>query len=134
MGGFVCPLLVIVGCYAMIIRIFRISDAQSQKSTASKSRVKLNKHRHNMLINTTLKAVVAFCIGWTPYAVMAILGMNGVVIPPEVQISAGMLAKLSTTMNMIVYAYHLPDCRAFFEGRLNCLRSTKGDDGDGDGC
>ena len=74
------PILTITFCYVMITRIFVTVTSQfnHQGATATMRHMKDNQ-RHKKLVRTTVKAVMAFVAGWTPYAVIAVVASLGYV-------------------------------------------------------
>ena len=70
--------------------------------------------RHDILVaKTTCLLVVIFCVSWSPYAIVALIGQFGDVnlITPLVSIVPGVIAKCSTAYNPIVYCLMLPKFR-----------------------
>ena len=75
---FTAPLLIIFVCYVMITHIFKTVTSHTRTiMTSSVDRLKKDKDRNLMLMWITVKAVLAFVCGWTPYAAIVVLASLG---------------------------------------------------------
>ena len=70
------PLCVIFFCYVAITRIFRTVTSQTSASVTSRAQRK-DRARNVALMWTTVKAVITFVCGWTPYCAMVVLVVLG---------------------------------------------------------
>jgi len=110
--GFVAPLCVIFFCYVAITRIFRTVTSQTSASVTSRAQRK-DRARNVALMWTTVKAVITFVCGWTPYCAMVVLVVLGRPVSPALQFGASITAKVSSTTNAVVYAFGHPDFKKY---------------------
>lgn len=71
------PLLIILFCYVTIVRVFRTVTSHASETTVSSARALRDRARHGRLLWTTVKAVLCFVAGWTPYATIALFASLG---------------------------------------------------------
>ncbi|ESO87351.1 hypothetical protein LOTGIDRAFT_154846 [Lottia gigantea] len=110
---FTIQLFVILYCYTSMLvficrheRAFLSSDLilKTDKATRKKIKLELKVARLVFII------VSAFCLSWMPFAVVTLIGAFGdsSYITPTVSIVPGLLAKISTAINPMLYAISHP--------------------------
>jgi len=115
-----CPLLVIIGSYAMIVKaIWAHEDAmraQAQKMNVKSLRTaEANEQRAEIRIAKTAMFNIALWIGcWTPYAAITLQGCFGKFdgLKPLTTTLPALLAKSASCYNPFVYAIGHPKFRA----------------------
>ena len=118
-GGFVIPVMLIVYCYAYIfMRVRQHEKAFARTSRRMKTRYirgakEATRRADVKTARTGCMAVIVFCLAWSPYAVMALLGQfgNPKLLTPFVSAIPGILAKSSTIYNPLIYAVSHPRFR-----------------------
>jgi len=112
--GFLAPLTVIIFCYASMIRLVRMSNTEMRShlrdSYSCKNQAAL-RMREYALAKTAGKSVIAFVIGWSPYACLALISLSGRQVPHMVQTLAALFAKSQTSLNAAVYVLSHPKFR-----------------------
>nr|KAG5713784.1 hypothetical protein BaRGS_024411 [Batillaria attramentaria] len=83
------------------------ADSRPSRRHARKRRVELQVTRLVLFI------ILSFCFCWTPFAVVALIGAFGDarLVTPLVSVLPGVLAKISTVINPILYAIGHPQYR-----------------------
>ena len=119
-GAFILPLSVIAFCYFHIfLTVFKSKRDFNITSTRLKARVIKGSHESKQ--KTELKtaktlsiAVLCYCLSWSPYAVVALIGMFGdmELIFPVASALPVVFAKTSSLYNPFLYAISHP--------RINC--------------
>nr|AGL94565.1 rhabdomeric opsin 4 [Platynereis dumerilii] len=118
-GGFVIPVLLIVYCYTYIfLRVRQHEKAFARTSKRMKTRYirgakEATRRADVKTARTGFLAVIVFCIAWSPYAVMALVGQFGDqdLLTPIVSAIPGILAKSSTIYNPMIFAVSHPRFR-----------------------
>jgi len=114
-----CPLLIIVGSYAMIVKAISAHEA-SMRAQAQKMNVKslrtaeANEQRAEIRIAKTAMFNIALWIGcWTPYAAITLQGSMGKFegLKPLTTTLPALLAKSASCYNPFVYAIGHPKFR-----------------------
>lgn len=112
---FVIPLIIIICSYSMIYRIIsqHSNEFKLAARTYGENDVPLTIRKCNTGVKyeaktarVSLIVILVFCISWTPYACIALLGEFGD-SDKVTRLSAGipcMIAKLSTVINPLIYA------------------------------
>ena len=127
-GGFILPLLIIVFCYISIyitvrshqksfrdtnkMRIHKMSR-QKMIHGSKQSKTKYNQDIEHKTAKTALLAVLFYCIAWTPYAVVSLIGEFGhsSSLTPLVSTIPCIFAKMSTLYNPFLYSLVHPRFR-----------------------
>jgi len=116
---YACPLIVIIGSYAMIIRAITAHEA-AMRAQAAKMNVKslrtaeANEQRAEIRIAKTAMFNIALWIGcWTPYAAITLQGSLGDFsgLKPLTTTLPALLAKSASCYNPFVYAIGHPKFR-----------------------
>ena len=125
--GFVVPLLIILVCYAFIIKAVRDHEIEMKK-TAKKlnAEMRTNQDKTRMEIRVTKISfiiVLLYLLSWSPYAVVALIGQFGDAkfVTPFWSELPVMLAKASAMHDPIVYSLSHPKFRAALYERLPWL-------------
>ena len=126
-GGFVLPLLIIIICYTSIYitvrshqKTFRNTDKmrvhKMPRSKMIHGRRQNSKHNPDIeykTAKTSLLAVLFYCIAWTPYAVVSLVGEfgNSSSLTPLISTLPCLFAKMSTLYNPFLYSLVHPRFR-----------------------
>ena len=126
-GGFVLPLLIIIVCYISIYvtvrshqRTFRNTDKMRMHKMSRKRmmRGKRQTTKYNQAVEyktakTAMLAVLFYCIAWTPYATVALIGEfgNSSSLSPLISTLPCIFAKMSTLYNPFLYSLVHPRFR-----------------------
>ncbi|XP_066302691.1 rhodopsin, GQ-coupled-like [Branchiostoma lanceolatum] len=117
--GFFLPLVDICYCYSSIFyKVLKLGRSKVIRKSAKNGVNEISIALAGLLITSL------FCICWLPYMVVVILGIAEVYIPPELALAASPLAKLSTTVNSILFALSLPAFRRYFFGSKKVYRGS----------
>ncbi|XP_035689402.1 rhodopsin, GQ-coupled-like [Branchiostoma floridae] len=107
--GFFIPLADICYCYSYILyTVVKLGRGKLIRKSTKKGVNEISIALGALMITSL------FCVCWFPYMVVVILGMSEAYIPPELAMAASPLAKLSTTINSILFALSLPAFRRHF--------------------
>lgn len=75
-------------------------------------------NREYRVLKTIILNVSLFCLAWTPYAIVAMLGQFGANIDlylnPYATALPGAFAKISSVYNPVLYTLSNRECRAYF--------------------
>ena len=125
--GFCVPLLIILVCYALIVRAVRKHEIEMKK-TAKKlnAEMRTNQDKQRMEIRVTkisFAIVILYLLSWCPYAIVALIGQFGDAkfVTPFWSELPVMLAKASAMHDPIVYSLSHPKFRAALYERLPWL-------------
>nr|DAC74081.1 TPA_exp: Amphiop6 [Branchiostoma belcheri] len=117
--GFSVPLASICHSYSSIFhRVFKLGQTKHIRKSAKNGINGISVALAGLTITSL------FCVCWFPYMVVVILGLAEADIPPELDMAASPLAKLSTTVNSILFALSLPAFRRFFFGGKEKYRES----------
>ena len=126
-GGFMAPLLIIITCYVSIY----VTVRTHQRAFNSSDRMRVHQiSRHNVIrgkrkigkyypaieyktAKTALLAVLFYCIAWTPYAAISLIGEfgNSSSLTPLISTIPCLFAKMSTLYNPFLYSLVHPRFR-----------------------
>ena len=124
-GGFVVPMAVIVGSYIRIYAAVRRQKNDFDRTSRRLGSLALKKRVFLLqTARTCLWCVLLYCLAWTPYAAISILGEYGDQrqVTPLLSVLCGLFAKASTVYNPIVYAISHPKLR----NKLPCCKPKAG--------
>lgn len=117
-GGFVIPLAIIIGCYALILKAIRKHEKEMEKVVdklkAEDLRNKQEKASIEIKVARIAMAIITlYILSWSPYATVALIGQFGPAqwVTPVVSEIPVMLAKACAMHNPIVYAFSHPKFR-----------------------
>nr|AKS48309.1 rhabdomeric opsin 5 [Platynereis dumerilii] len=114
--GFCLPLLLIIGSYAYIYsvvhrheRMFR-NMSQNLNARIMHGGKEATQRTEMKTARTVILAVLFYCISWVPYATIALIGIYGnyQLLTPLVTAVPGILAKMSTIYNPLLYTFSHP--------------------------
>ena len=117
--GFCVPLLLIIGSYAYIYsvvhrheRMFR-NMSQNLNARIMHGGKEATQRTEMKTARTVILAVLFYCISWVPYATIALIGIYGnyQLLTPIVTAVPGILAKMSTIYNPLLYTFSHPRFR-----------------------
>ena len=126
-GGFLLPLIVIITYYyKLYVRVREhkrqfISLCNQMRAKISQGRRKYKRRKVEYdIAKTMMISVVLYCISWTPYAVIALIGQLGdqSILTPMATVLPAILAKASTIYNPFIYTLSHPR----FRRRVPCSR------------
>ncbi|XP_037091183.1 rhodopsin-like [Pollicipes pollicipes] len=105
---YVVPLFVIIRCYCgiykMLSQLPEIAVHTKFGLPIKTIRESLLRKKETQLTRTIMILVVAWCLSWTPYTVVVILGMTGSRrLTPFVSVSCAIFAKTSAVYNPFIY-------------------------------
>jgi len=108
--GFVVPITIISFCYVAIFRLAKKSlNKKSIKGSISQKQEIKRKKLEYTLAKTTAICVCCFVVSWAPYALVALMGTFGSTdVPAIVETIAAVFAKVSSTLNAVIYFYNHP--------------------------
>lgn len=119
---FIVPVIIIVSSYAIIFRIVsqHSQDFEHAAKTLGENKVPLTMRKFNTGVKyeyrtarVSLIVILVFCISWTPYAIIALIGSFGD-SSKVTRLSAGIpcfIAKFSTVINPVIYSLLHPHFR-----------------------
>ena len=131
-GGFVVPLLVISACYISIfLSVMKYSNKFHGHTCSTNCNIHMGsrQYKHSIKVKTakvTLWCILLYCVSWTPYAVVALMGIttDGEHITPLLATLPGLFAKASTIYNPILYALSHPQMKTKIKAMLRRKRKT----------
>lgn len=136
-GSFVLPIAMIVvsyrGIVAAVFAHHRELQATAERMGATMTKDDQEKKSEIQTAKVSAMAVGSFLLSWTPYAIVALLGMvlphEWKVVTPYMSMVPVMFAKASAAYNPIIYSLSHPRFRAEIDRRmpwlLCCCRPKK---------
>lgn len=114
--AFVVPLLVIIVCYGYIFSVVYKHESTFRETSRClnapvRSGVRERAYRTELRIAKTVTLVLFFyLVSWTPYAVVALIGVSGHgdKLTPVASAIPGMMAKMSCIYNPVIYTLTHP--------------------------
>lgn len=99
----------------------------NESLTFQNRKIKKFQSFHVKTAKVSLVIISIFCISWTPYAIVAIIGNFGdaSVVTPLVSTIPGVFAKLSTVLNPMIYALLHPKFRSklpFYRAKVQKIK------------
>nr|BAQ54849.1 opsin, rhodopsin-7 like [Anax parthenope] len=141
------PFTFISFCYAAICRAVALAAAYSSSSTvravgklsdrrdASARRERQRRRTELRLAIVVLGVVALWFISWTPYAVVALLGVTGNrhLVTPLASMIPALFCKMASCVDPFVYAITHPRFRRELARRFSCCAGLAKRSGNGDG-
>lgn len=122
--GFAVPICVIIYSQTTTIRAVRSKNLNKKNQNLSNAVIQRNKKRELTIIKVTVRIVICFCISWTPYVFVALVSISGHKLSEYLGSLAGLFAKLSTTLNAMIYILSHQQFKKFFSSLQSNVKSN----------